>query len=114
MADCLFCSIIEGKIPAAIVYQDDRLVAFKDINPQAPTHVLVVPRRHIATLNDLSEKDDGLVGEMIRRGAALAQAGGHGPGGYRTVFNCNADAGQTVFHIHLHVLGGRRFAWPPG
>jgi len=114
MTDCLFCKIIEGTIPAAIVYQDDRVVAFKDINAQAPTHVLVVPRRHIASLNDLTAEDDAIVGELIRRGSAIATENGHGERGYRTVFNCNADAGQTVFHIHLHVLGGRRFSWPPG
>jgi histidine triad (HIT) family protein len=114
VTDCLFCKIIGGQIPGAIVYQDDRIVAFKDINPQAPTHVLVVPRRHIATLNELTAEDDGLVGELVRRGAALAKAAGHAEGGYRTVFNCNADAGQTVFHIHLHVLGGRTMTWPPG
>ena len=114
MADCLFCSIIEGRIPATIVYKDDRLVAFRDINPQAPMHLLVVPRRHAATLNDLTPAEDGLVGEMVRRAAALAKDHGHGDVGYRTVFNCNADAGQTVFHIHLHVLAGRQFTWPPG
>ena len=114
MTDCLFCKIIAGQIPASIVYQDDRVVAFKDINPQAPTHVLVVPRRHLASLNDLTAEDDGLVGEIVRRGAALAKAAGHADRGYRTVFNCNADAGQTVFHIHLHVLGGRTMTWPPG
>ena len=114
MADCLFCKIIAGEIPGAIVYQDDRLVVFKDINAQAPMHVLVVPRRHIATLNDLAPEDDGLVGEMTRRAAALAKEHGHSDRGYRTVFNCNAEAGQTVFHIHMHVLGGRRLGWPPG
>ena len=114
MPDCLFCRIIAGDIKGAIVYQDDRVVAFKDINPQAPMHVLVVPRRHIATLNDLTPDDDGLVGELTRRAAALATEQGYGERGYRTVFNCNADAGQTVFHIHLHVLGGRRLTWPPG
>jgi histidine triad (HIT) family protein len=114
MADCLFCKIIAGQIPGAIVYQDERLVAFKDINAQAPMHVLVVPRRHIATLNDLGPEDDGLVGEMTRRAAAIAKEHGHSDRGYRTVFNCNAEAGQTVFHIHLHVLGGRRLGWPPG
>ena len=114
MTDCLFCKIIAGQIPASIVYQDDRVVAFKDINPQAPTHVLVVPRRHLASLNELTPEDDGLVGEIVRRGAALAKAAGHADRGYRTVFNCNADAGQTVFHIHLHVLGGRTMTWPPG
>ncbi len=114
MADCLFCKIAAGDIPASIVYQDDRLIALEDINPQAPMHVLVVPRRHLATLNDLAEGDDQLVGEMIRRAAAIAREHGHADRGYRTVLNCNAGAGQTVFHIHLHVLGGRSFSWPPG
>ena len=111
---CLFCRIISGEIKGSIVYQDDRVVAFTDINPQAPMHVLVVPRRHIASLNDLTKADDDLVGEMVRRGAALAAERGYGESGYRTVFNVNADAGQTVFHIHLHVLGGRSMGWPPG
>ena len=114
MTECLFCRIVAGEIPATIVYQDDRLVAFKDINPQAPGHVLVIPKRHIPSLNDLTAADYALVGEMIRRGAALAAEMGFTERGYRTVFNTNADAGQTVFHIHLHVLGGRRLAWPPG
>ena len=114
MADCLFCKIAAGEIPATLVYQDERLIAFKDINPQAPMHVLVVPRRHIPTLNDLVGSDDQLVGEMLRRAAAIAREHGHADRGYRTVFNCNADAGQTVFHIHLHVLGGRSLKWPPG
>ena len=114
MADCLFCKIAAGQIPATIVYQDDRLVAFKDLNPQAPMHVLVIPRRHVSSLNDLTAQDDALVGEMIRRAASLAGEHGYGERGYRTVFNCNADAGQTVFHVHLHVLGGRSLKWPPG
>jgi histidine triad (HIT) family protein len=114
MSNCLFCKIIAGEIPGTIVYQDDRIVVLKDINPQAPTHVLVVPRRHIATLNDLTPEDDGLVGEMTRRAAAIAREHGHADRGYRTVLNCNAEAGQTVFHIHLHVLGCRKFGWPPG
>jgi histidine triad (HIT) family protein len=113
-ADCLFCKIVAGEIPASIVYQDDRLVAFNDINPQAPLHALVVPRQHIASLNVLSAKDDELVGEMVRRAAAIAREKGYADGGFRTVFNTNADAGQTVFHIHLHLLAGRRFSWPPG
>jgi histidine triad (HIT) family protein len=114
MSDCLFCKIVNGQIPATLVYQDDRLVAFKDINPQAPMHVLVIPRHHVASLNDLTPEDDGLVGEMVRRAAAIAREHGHADRGFRTVFNCNADAGQTVFHIHLHVLGGRTLTWPPG
>jgi histidine triad (HIT) family protein len=114
MSDCLFCRIIAGEIPGAIVYRDDRVVAIKDINPQAPMHLLVLPVRHVPTLNDLAGDDDRLVGEMVRRGAALAAEHGYGERGYRTVFNCNAEAGQTVFHIHLHVLGGRRLGWPPG
>jgi histidine triad (HIT) family protein len=114
MPDCLFCKIIAGEIKGAIVYEDDRLVALRDINPQAPMHLLVIPRRHVSTLNDLSPSDDALVGEMTRRAAALAKEHGYSDRGYRTVFNCNAEAGQTVFHIHLHVLGGRRLTWPPG
>lgn len=114
MADCLFCRIIAGEIPGNKVFEDERVIAFRDINPQAPMHVLIVPRRHIATLNDLSPADDGLVGEMTRRAAAIAREHGHADAGYRTVFNCNAGAGQTVFHIHMHVLGGRRLGWPPG
>jgi histidine triad (HIT) family protein len=114
MSDCLFCRIIAGAMPATIVYEDERMIAIRDVNPQAPMHVLVIPRRHISTLNDLAAADDGLVGEMTRRAAALAAEHGHADRGYRTVFNCNAEAGQTVFHIHMHVLGGRRLTWPPG
>ncbi len=114
MADCLFCKIVSGDIPASLVYRDEHLVAFKDINPQAPLHVLIVPRRHIPALNDLAPQDDALVGEMVRRAGAIAREHGYADQGYRTVFNCNADAGQTVFHIHLHVLGGRAMTWPPG
>lgn len=114
MSDCLFCRLIAGEIPATIVRQNEHVVAFKDITPQAPTHVLVVPRRHIASLNDLSSDDDALVGEMVRTAASIAKENGHADRGYRTVFNCNADAGQTVFHVHLHLLGGRKMTWPPG
>lgn len=111
---CLFCRIIAGEIPGTFLFQDDRLVVLQDINPQAPLHALIIPRTHVATLNDLSQKDDGLIGEMLRRAAIVAREHGVAESGYRAVFNCNREAGQTVFHIHLHVLGGRMLAWPPG
>ena len=111
---CLFCRIITREIPASIVYEDDRVLAFNDINPQAPTHVLVVPKKHIATLNDLAAGDDQIVGEVVRRAAAIAADRGISAGGFRTVFNTNKEAGQTVFHIHLHLIGGRSMHWPPG
>ena len=114
MENCLFCRIVSGEIPATIVFQDDAVVAFKDITPQAPMHVLVIPRRHVASLNELTGAEDEIVGRLVRTGAAIAKDQGYDAGGYRTVFNCNADAGQTVFHIHLHVLAGRRMSWPPG
>jgi histidine triad (HIT) family protein len=114
MSDCLFCRIVKREIPASIVYEDDQVVAFNDINPQAPMHVLVVPKRHIASLNDLQAEDDQIVGEMVRRAAALAKERGLSERGFRTVFNTNRDAGQTVFHIHLHLVGGRPMNWPPG
>jgi histidine triad (HIT) family protein len=114
MADCLFCKIIERKIPSTVVYEDDRVMAFQDIDPKAPTHVLIVPKRHISTLNDIGTEDDQLVGELVRRAASIAKERGFSEAGYRTVFNTNRGAGQSVFHIHLHLLGGRSFAWPPG
>ncbi len=114
MSTCLFCKIIAREIQGNVLFEDDELVVLKDINPQAPLHALVVPRRHIATLNDLEAGDDALVGSMFRRAAALAREHGFSERGYRTVFNCNREAGQSVFHIHLHVLGGRPLGWPPG
>jgi histidine triad (HIT) family protein len=114
MADCLFCRIVAGKVPSTAVYSDDHVYAFRDINPQAPAHVLVVPRKHIATLNDVTPEDDALVGEVVRRAGLIARELGYADTGYRTVFNCNAAAGQTVFHVHLHLLAGRRLGWPPG
>jgi len=113
-ADCLFCRIIARELPSSIVYEDDRVLAFNDINPQGPTHVLVIPKKHIATLNDLTADDDQIVGEVVRRAAAIARERGISDGGFRTVFNTNRGAGQTVFHIHLHVIGGRQLHWPPG
>lgn len=114
MTDCLFCKIIDGSIPAKIVYQDAHCLAFRDINPQAPTHVLIVPRRHIATLNDLEPGDADLLGKLVLAAGEIARAENLSEDGYRLVFNCNANAGQTVFHIHAHLLGGRVFGWPPG
>ena len=114
MSDCLFCRIVAGSIPAKEVYRDDSLVAFQDINPQAPLHVLIIPTKHVSTLNELSAEDDALVGSMLRRAAAIAAEHGYDERGYRTVFNTNREAGQTVFHIHLHLLAGRGLTWPPG
>src|SRR5947199_10367292 len=114
MADCLFCRIVARDVPASIVYEDERLIAFNDINPQAPVHVLIVPKKHVPTLTDLTAGEDALVGEMVRRAGAIASERGISAGGYRTVFNTNREAGQTVFHIHLHLIGGRSMHWPPG
>jgi histidine triad (HIT) family protein len=111
---CLFCDIAAGRIPSKIVYQDDSVVAFQDINPQAPVHVLVIPRRHITSVLDLTPEDDGLVGEVVRRGQAIAREKGLAERGFRLVFNCGEDAGYSVYHIHLHVVGGRKLGWPPG
>ncbi len=112
MIDCLFCKIARSEIPAQMVYQDDGFVAFRDINPQAPTHILVIPRQHIATLNEA--QDNLLLGKLMVRVRDLARKEGLGERGYRVVINTNEEAGQTVFHLHAHVLGGRRMAWPPG
>jgi histidine triad (HIT) family protein len=112
--DCLFCSIIAGDTPATIVLQDDRSVAIRDMNPQAPTHVLVIPREHIESLDDASHKDEALLGHLLRMAARVANDEGHSDGGYRAVINNGAGAGQSVFHLHVHVLGGRPLNWPPG
>jgi histidine triad (HIT) family protein len=111
---CLFCRIANKEIPAKIVYEDDQFVGFHDINPQAPTHVLIVPRRHIASLDDLTEAEQGLMGALILRTAQLARTLHLTADGYRLVVNTGPAAGQTVFHIHVHLLGGRNFGWPPG
>lgn len=114
MSDCLFCKMVAGTIKPDVVYEDDAVLAFRDINPQAPTHVLVVPKRHISTINDLTGEDAELVGRLYLGAKKVAEQEGIAAEGYRTVMNCNAAAGQTVFHLHLHVLGGRNMHWPPG
>ncbi|MCA1799145.1 MAG: histidine triad nucleotide-binding protein [Xanthomonadaceae bacterium] len=111
---CLFCKMAAGEIAPDIVYEDDAVLAFRDLNPQAPTHVLVIPREHISTLNDLDSSHAPLLAKMFAAAQKVAQTEGIAERGYRTVFNCNAEAGQSVFHLHLHVLGGRAMAWPPG
>jgi histidine triad (HIT) family protein len=111
---CLFCRIRDGEIPAKIVHDDPTCLAFEDIHPQAPLHVLVIPRKHIATALDVAEEDEALIGHLHRVAAAIARARGVAAEGYRTVMNCNAGAGQSVFHVHLHVLGGRPLSWPAG
>ena len=111
---CLFCRIINGEIPAEFVRQDDRSVVISDINPQATTHLLVIPRAHLDSLNDASQKDEALLGHLLRVAAQVANAAGLGESGYRTVINTGAGAGQSVFHLHVHVLGGRPLNWPPG
>jgi histidine triad (HIT) family protein len=114
MSDTLFSKIAAGEIPADIVYEDEDVVAFRDIGPQAPTHVLVIPRKPIRTINDLEPDDAALVGKMFLAAKTIAEQEGIAEAGYRTVMNCNAAAGQTVFHLHLHLLGGRPMQWPPG
>ena len=111
---CLFCKIINGEIPAKVIYRDDLVVAFEDINPQAPHHALIVPQKHIATLNDLHGENNELIGHMVQTAAMLAKQLNIADDGYRVVMNCNEGAGQSVFHIHLHMLGGRAMHWPPG
>lgn len=112
--DCLFCKIIKGEVPAKLIYQDDLVAAFDDINPQAPQHKLIVPKKHIATLNELTTDDNPLVGHLVQTAKLLAQQLNIADDGYRVVLNCNPGAGQTVFHVHLHLLGGRILTWPPG
>jgi len=111
--DCLFCKIINKEIPAEIIYEDEHVIAFNDISPQAPTHALIIPRKHIATLNDVQAEDAALVGHMVKTAATIAKQLGFDENGYRTVFNCNPHGGQTVYHIHLHLLGGKPMGWPP-
>ena len=112
--NCLFCQIIAGEIPADLLHSDEHCVVIRDINPQAPTHVLVIPREHMESLNDASNRDEQLLGHLLRVGARIANDEGHSERGYRTVINSGAGAGQSVFHLHVHVLGGRPMNWPPG
>ncbi len=114
MTDCLFCKIRDGEIPCDKVYEDDDVLAFRDVNPQASTHVLVIPKKHIATTNDIDNDDITLTGQLVFAAKKIAAEEGIEKDGYRMVLNCNEGAGQTVFHIHLHLIGGRRMGWPPG
>lgn len=112
--DCIFCRIIKKELPAEITYQDENIIAFNDRHPRAPVHQLIVPKKHIATLNDLTENDTLLAGNILQIARHLAKKENIAQSGYRTVFNCNKDGGQEVFHLHLHLLGGRPLHWPPG
>lgn len=112
--NCIFCRIVAGEIPADILYQDERAVAFRDVNPQAPVHLLIIPREHIESLNDATRSDEQSLGHLLRIAARVANEAGLSESGYRTVINTGADGGQSVFHLHVHVLGGRAFVWPPG
>jgi len=114
MDDCLFCKIITGDIPADKVFENEKILAFRDINPAAPIHILIIPKIHIPTLNDLELDQTEIMGELVRTASELAKQEGIADAGYRTGFNCNEAGGQTVFHVHLHLLGGRPFGWPPG
>jgi histidine triad (HIT) family protein len=114
MTDCLFCKIVNGDVPAEIVYETDSVIAFRDISPKAPTHVLVIPRQHIATINDIDPGHEETIGRLFSVAKSVAAEEGLSESGYRVVMNCGEGAGQSVFHIHLHLLGGRPFSWPPG
>ncbi|HKL75881.1 MAG TPA: histidine triad nucleotide-binding protein [Halanaerobiales bacterium] len=114
MSDCLFCKISSGKTDTELIYEDEKVVAFEDINPKAPVHMLIVPKKHISTLNNLKMTDKELIGHIYQVAAALAEKNGIAQDGYRIVSNCNEDGGQTVFHVHFHLLGGRQLQWPPG
>jgi len=114
MSECLFCKMVSGEIAPDKVYEDDDVLAFRDIGPQAPLHVLVIPKEHISTLNDLEQRHATVLGKMYLAVKQIAAQEGVAEGGYRTVMNCNRDGGQTVYHIHLHMLGGRGMQWPPG
>lgn len=112
--NCLFCNIAARKIPAKTVFEDDDVIAFEDIKPQAPVHIIIIPRRHIETLEAATEADAAIVGKLVMSARKIARSKGIAASGYRVVINCNKDSGQEIFHIHVHLLGGRRFTWPPG
>lgn len=114
MNDCLFCKMIAGEIPCNIVYENESVFAFRDIDPKAPTHILLIPRKHIRSINELGESDQTLAGELLLIAKKIAKDEGIDESGFRTIFNTNSDGGQTVFHMHMHILGGRKMAWPPG
>jgi len=114
MSDCLFCKIRDGEISGDIVFENDDTLAFRDVNPQAPTHILIIPKKHISTVNDLEEADEAVMGKLFRTAKMIAAQEGVSDDGYRLVVNCNERAGQTVFHIHMHLLAGRAMTWPPG
>ena len=114
MSDCLFCKIVSGEIPCDKLYENDKLIAFRDIDPQAPTHILVIPKKHIRSINELEISDQNLAGEILLAAKEIASIENIESSGYRTIFNTNSDGGQTVYHIHMHVMGGRQLHWPPG
>tara|TARA_B100001769_G_scaffold259627_1_gene239542 strand:+ start:360 stop:704 length:345 start_codon:yes stop_codon:yes gene_type:complete len=114
MADCLFCKIRDGEIPGDIVFENDHVIAFNDINPIAPIHILIIPKVHVSTLNDLSDSHTQTMGEILLAAKKIAIEKGIAESGYRTIFNCNKDGQQTVFHIHMHLIAGRQMTWPPG
>ncbi len=114
MTDCLFCKIRDGEIPADIVFENDAVLAFNDVNPQAPIHIIIIPRKHISTINDVEDADELIMGKLFSAAKEIANQKGVSDDGYRLVVNCNEKAGQTVFHIHMHLLAGRAMTWPPG
>jgi histidine triad (HIT) family protein len=114
MTDCLFCKIRDGEIPADIVFENDDVLAFNDVNPQAPIHIIIIPRKHISTINDVEDADEAILGRLFSVAKEIAKQRGVSDDGYRLVVNCNEKAGQTVFHIHMHLMAGRAMTWPPG
>jgi len=114
MSDCLFCKIRDGEIPCKITFENDDILAFHDVNPQAPIHILIIPKKHLSTVNDVAEHDEPIMGKLFSAAKKIAEQEGISDDGYRLVTNCNEKAGQTVFHIHMHLLAGRRMTWPPG